>query len=132
MVAACLSLAVLMGLLKLLRVDATAVEVLAISRRAMLILRSPRLNDDVKERMARRYSLRLLARFAGIAIPTVIAGAAAFGVLAAMDALNLSTVSGAFDVLSDWVFVTLALVISVVAFGTFTVYRRRQRARNEV
>lgn len=131
-VAACLSLAVFMGLMKLLRVDTTAVEVLAISRRATAILRNPRLNDDIKERMARRYSFRLLARFFFIVIPGVIAGAGAFGVLMVMDALHLSTVSGALDVLSDWVFVTLALALSVVAFGTFAVCRRWQRARHEV
>lgn len=131
-VAACMSLATFMGLLKLLRVDATAVEVLVISRRATAILRHPRLNDDIKERMARRYSLRLLGRFFLIVIPGVIAGAAAFSVLVVMDALHLSTVGGALDVLSDWMFMTLALVLSVVAFGTFAVCRRWRKARNEV
>ena len=117
-----------MGLLKLLRVDATAVDVLVISRRAMAIMRNPRLNDDIKERMARRYSLRLLGRFFLI----VIAGAAAFGALMVMDALHSSTVSGALDVLSDWVFVTLALVLSVVALGAFAMCRRLQKTRHEV
>ena len=131
-VAACMSLATFMGLLKLLRVDSTSVEVLAISRRATTILRNPRLSDDVKERMARRYSLRLLGRFFFIVIPAMIAGAGAFGVLMIMDALQFSTVSGALGVLSDWVFVTLALVLSVVAFGTLAVCRRWQKARHEV
>ena len=121
-----------MGLLKVMRVDATAVDVLAISRRSMKILRNPRLSDDVKERMARRYSIRLLARFFRIVIPAVIAGAGALGILAIMDALNLATVSGSLDVLSDWVFVTLALVATLVVFGAFTVFQRRQKARHEV
>ena len=131
-VSACLSLAVFMGLLKLLRVDTRAVEVLAISRRATSILRNPRLSDDVKERIARRYSLRLLARFFLIAIPGVIAGAGAFGILALMDALNLATVGGTLDVLTDWVFATLVLVVSLAAFGAFAVCRRWQRVRHEV
>ena len=131
-VAACLSLAVFMGLLKLLRVDTSAVEVLAISRRATAILRNPRLSDDVKERMARRYSLRLLGRFFLIAIPGVIAGGGAFGVLGLMDALNLATVGGTLDVLTDWVFATLVLVASLAALGAFAVCRRWQRARHEV
>ena len=130
--AACLSVAVFMGLLKLLRVDATAIEVLVISRRATAILRNPRLNDDIKERMARRYSIRLLGRFFLIAIPGVIAGAGAFGVLMVMDALDLSTVGGSLDVLSDWLFVASALVVTLAAFGAFTVCRRWQKARHEV
>ena len=131
-VAACLSVAVFMVLLKLLRVDASTIEVLAISRRATAILRSPRLSDDVKERLARRYSLRFLARFFGIAIPTMIAGGGAFGVLTLMDALDLATVSGSLEILTDWVFVTAVIVVSVGALGLVAVFRRRQRVRSEV
>lgn len=131
-VAACLSLAAFMGLLKLLRVDTSAVEVLAISRRATAVLRNPRLSDDVKERMARRYSLRLLARFFLITIPSVIAGAGAFGILALMDALNLATVGGTLDVLTDWGFASLVLVVSLAALGAFAFCRRWQRTRHEV
>ena len=121
-----------MGLLKFLRVDTTAVDVLVISRRAMAILRNPRLSDDVKERMARRYSLRLLARFLGIAIPSVVAGGGAFGILVLMDTLNLATVSGALDVLTGWVFATSALFVSLVALGALAIIKRRQRAQHEV
>ena len=58
--AACLSLAVFTVLLKVLRVDSTAVDAIAISRRATAALRNPRLSDDVKERLARRYSLKAI------------------------------------------------------------------------
>ena len=131
-VAACVSLAVFMGLLKVLRVDAAAMEVLAISRRATKVLRSPRLNDDVKEKMTQRYSLRLLGRFFGIVVPCVIAGGAAFVVLILMDALSISTLDDSTAVLTDWVFVMSALIVTLVAVGTFIFCRRRLRTRHEV
>ena len=130
--AACFSLAVFMVLLKLLRADSNAVEALAISRRATMILRNPRLSDDVKEKMARRYSLRLLARFFGIAVPGVISGAAAVGLLAIMDKLNMASLDGTLAVMTDWAFLTAVLVASIVVFGIVTVWRRRQIVRHEV
>ena len=130
--AACLSLAVFMVLLKLLRADSNAVEALAISRRATMILRNPRLSDDVKEKMARRYSLRLLARFFGIAVPGVISGAAAFGLLVLMNKLNMASLDGTLAVMTDWTFVAVVLVASIVVFGVVTVWRRCQIVRHEV
>ena len=130
--AACLSLAVFMVLLKLLRADSNAVEALAISRRATMILRNPRLSDEVKEKMARRYSLRLLARFFGIAVPGVISGATAFGLLVLMDKLNMASLDGTLAVMTDWTFVAVVLVASIVVFGVVTVWRRRQIVRHEV
>ena len=130
--AACFSLAVFMVLLKLLRADSNAVEALAISRRATTILRNPRLSDDVKEKMARRYSLRLLARFFRIAVPGVLSGGAAFGLLVLMDKLNMASLDGTLAVMTDWIFVAVVLVASVVVFGVVTVWRRRQIVRHEV
>ena len=130
--AACLSLAVFMVLLKLLRVHSTAADALAISRRATRMLRNPRLSDDIKEKMARRYSLRLLARFFGIAVPGVISGAAAFGLLVLMDRLNMAPLDGTLGIMTDWMFVAVVLVASVVVFGVVTVWRRRQIVRHEV
>ena len=130
--AACLSLAVFMVLLKLLRVDSNAADALAISRRATRMLRNPRLGDDVKEKMARRYSLRLLARFFGIAVPGVISGAVAFGLLVLMDRLKMASLDGTLAIMTGWIFVAVVLVASVVVFGVVTVWRRRQIVRHEV
>ena len=123
--AACLSLGVFMILLKVLRVDSGAVEVLAISRRATSVLRNPRLSDDVKEKMARRYSLRLLVRFFFIAIPSAIAGGAALAVLMLMDTLNVVTLDDSTAVLTNWTFVTLVLVASLLTLGVVSIWRRR-------
>ena len=131
-VAACLALVVFMALLKALRVDRRSIEVLSIARRAAAILRDPLLNDDVKERMARRYSLRLMARFFGIAVPGVISGAAAFGLLVLMDKLNMASLDGTLAVMTDWTFVAVVLVASIVVFGVVTVWRRCQIVRHEV
>ena len=130
--AACLSLAVFMVLLKVLRVDSNAVEAIALSRRAIAVLRNPRLSDDVKERMARRYSLRLLARFFGIAVPGVIAGAASFGLLLLMDKLNIAPLEETLALMTDWIFIAVVLAVSVVAFGGHAVWRRRQSVRHEI
>ena len=121
-----------MVLLKLLRVDSSAIEALAISRRATAILRNPRLGDEVKERMARRYSFRLLARFFCIAFPTAIAGAGGFSVLVLMDALDIATLPGTLAVLSDWGFAALVLAVSLAALIVFAFYRMRRRTRHEV
>ena len=126
--AACLSLVVFMILLRVLRVDSNAVEAIAISRRATAVLRNPCLSDDVKEKRARRYSLRLLARFFGIAIPGVIAGGAAFAVLMLMEALNIATLDDSTAVLTDWKFVALVLVASFLTLGVVAVWRRRGRS----
>ena len=125
--AACLSLAVFMVLLKVLRVDSSAIEVLAISRRATSALQDPRLSDEVKEKIARRYSLRLLVRFFFIAIPSLIAGCAALAVLILIDALNIVTLDDSTAVLTDWTFVALVLVASLLTLGVVSAWRRRRR-----
>ena len=130
--AACLSLAIFMVLLKLLRVDSNAADALAISRRATRMLRNPRLGDDVKEKMARRYSLRLMARFFGIAVPGVIAGAASFGLLLLMDKLSVASLKDTLALMTDWIFITAVLAVSVSALGGLAVLRRRRGARHEV
>ena len=130
--AACLSLAIFMVLLKLLRVDSNAADALAISRRATRMLRNPRLGDDVKEKMARRYSLRLMARFFGIAVPGVIAGAASFGLLLLMDKLSVASLEDTLALMTDWIFITAVLAVSVSALGGLAVLRRRRGARHEV
>ena len=129
--AACLSLAVFMALLKLLRVDATSMAALAAARRATAFLRNPRVDDDVKERMARRYSLLLLAHFLGISLCSAAAGAAAFVILALMDALGIVALDESFAVLTDWLFVTSVLVVSIGALGVLSVFRRRRRVGRE-
>ena len=131
-VAACLSLAVFMIILKVLRVDSTAVDVIAISRRATAVLRKPRLSDDVKEKMARRYSLRLLARFFRIAIPGAIAAAASFGLLLLMDMLSIASVKDTLALMTDWIFIMAVLAVSVAALGGLAVLRKRRDARNEI
>ena len=131
-VAACLSLAVFMVLLKVLRVDSTAVDVIGISRRATSVLRNPRLSDDVKEKMARRYSLRLLARFFCIVVPGVISGAAAFGLLVIMDRLNVASLRDTTALMTDWLFIVAVLAASVVVLGGLAVWRRRRSARHEI
>lgn len=130
--AACLSLAVFMALLKVLRVDSTAVDAIATSRRATAVLRNPRLSDDVKEKMARRYSVRLLARFFCIAVPGVIAGAASFGLLLLMDKLSVASLEDTLALMTDWIFITAVLAVSVSALGGLAVLRRRRGARHEV
>ena len=129
--AACLSLAVFTVLLKVLRVDSTAVDAIAISRRATMVLRNPRLSDDVKERMAQRYSLRLLARFFGIAVPGVIAGAASFGLLLLMDKLSVASLADTLALMTDWIFIVAVLAVSVSALGGLAVLRRHRSARHE-
>ena len=130
--AACLSLAVFMVLLKLLRADSNAAEALAISRRAATIFRNPRLSDDVKEKMARRYSLRLMARFFGIAVPGVISGAAAFGMLVLMDRRNMASLDGTLAIMTDWMFVTAVLAVSLSVLGVAAIWRRCRVVRHEV
>ena len=130
--AACHSLAVFMALLKVLRVDSTAVDAIATSRRATAVLRNPRLSDDVKEKMARRYSVRLLARFFCIAVPGVIAGAASFGLLLLMDKLSVASLEDTLALMTDWIFITAVLAVSVSALGDLAVLRRRRGARHEV
>ena len=130
--AACLSLAVFMVLLKALRVDSTAVDAIAISRRATAVLRNPRLSDDVKEKMARRYSLRLLARFFCIAIPTVIAGTASFSLLFLMDWLNVASLEDTLSLMTDWIFIMAILAASVSALGGLAVLRKLRGARHEI
>ena len=130
--AACLSLAVFMVLLKVLRVDSTAVDAIAISRRATAVLRNPRLSDDVKEKMARRYSLRLLARFFCIAVPGVIAGAASFGVLLLMDKLRVASLADMLALMTDWIFITAVLAVSGATLGGLAVWRRRRSSRHEI
>ena len=131
-VAACLSLAVFMVILKVLRVDSTAVDVIAISRRATTVLRNPRLTDNVKEKMARRYSLRLLARFFCIAIPGVIAAAASFGLLFLMDKLGVASLEDTLALMTDGIFIVAVLAASVVVLGCLAVLRRCRSARHEI
>ena len=130
--AACLSLAVFMVLLKVLRVDSTAVDAIAISRRATAVLRNPRLSDDVKERLARRYSLRLLVRFFGIIVPGVISGAAAFGLIVIMDKLTVASLKGTTALMMDWMFIAVVLLASLSILGVLALWRRRQSVRHEV
>ena len=130
--AACLSLAVFMVLLKVLRADSNAVDVLAISRRAAAVLRHPRLSDDVKERMARRYSFRLLARFFGISVSGVISGAAAFGLIVIMDKLTVASLKGTTALMMDWMFIAVVLLASLSILGVLALWRRRQSVRHEV
>ncbi len=131
-VAACLSLAVFMVILKMLRVDSTAVDVIAISRRATAVLRNPRLTDNVKEKMARRYSLRLLARFFCIAVPGVIAGAASFGLLLLMDKLSIASLEDTLALMTDGIFIAAVLAASVVVLSGLAVWRRHRSARHEI
>ena len=130
--AACLSLAVFMVLLKFLRVDSNAAEALAISRRATRMLRNPRLSDDIKERMARRYSLRLLVRFFGIAVPGMIAGATSFGLLLLMDRLNVASMEDTLALMTDWAFIAVVLIASLLILGVVALWRSRQSVRHEV
>ena len=132
LLAACLSLVVFMVLLKALRVDSTALDAIAISRRATTVLRNPRLSDDVKEKMARRYSLRLLARFFGIAVPGVISGAASFGLLLLLDRLGVASQEDTLALMTDWIFITAVLIVPVSALGGLAVWRRRRSARHEI
>ena len=130
--AACLSLAVFMVLLKVLRADSNAVDVLAISQRAAAVLRHPRLSDDVKERMARRYSLRLLARFVVISVSGMISGAAAFGIIVIMDKLTVASLEGTTALMMDWMFIAVVLLASLSILGVLALWRRRQSVRHEV
>ena len=131
LVSACLSIVAFMALLKLMRVDAIAREVLAISRRAVAQLRDPCVSDDVKERMARRFSLRLLGHFFLIVAFSAIAGGASFGVLALMDTIGLASLKESTAILTDWLFVTSVLAVWAGGYVAISLNRRRRRTRHE-
>ena len=100
--AALLTLGLFCAAVVILRLYPATLAVVALCRKAQTLLTDPALGDDEKERLARRYSVRLLVQFARLTLLGTVAFSVPILLLLALDALDAVSFSAVVALLTRW------------------------------
>lgn len=101
-------------ILHVLKLIPRGVEVTAVSRTALAVVRDPDLDDDAKAELMQRHAKRLLALFFLLTLGGAAALLLPVGLIYVLDMAGLFSFDGVMAVLVSWEFLLTTTVVSVV------------------
>lgn len=124
--AAVLSAALFLAAWRLSGITPRLMSVFSLSREAARAMTNASLDDDQKERLARRYALKMFRCFVGVTLRAAAVLALPAGALLILDALNLVEFREVIEILAMW---EVILGATAAALVVWFVRRAARRAR---
>ncbi len=124
--AAVLSAALFLAAWRLSGITPRLMSVFSLSREAARAMTDASLDDDEKERLARRYAFKMLRSFVEVTLRAAVVLALPAGALLILDALNLVEFREVIEILAMW-----EVILGATAAALVVWFVRRARADDQ-
>ena len=122
--AALLSAVLFLAAWRLSGIYPCVLSVLSLSREAARAMMDASLDDDQKERLARRYALEMFGGFLGVTLRAVVVLAPPVGALLILDALNIVGFRSVAELMARWEVIVGSTAAALIAWLVQRAMRR--------